>query len=204
MTESKETQSPTASKKSRNIFANLWLALTLLALVMLLVARQKGQISRPPDRPLSNVDLLARVLISEASIGNQAEREAVGLTVINRMKNMRTNQVSDVVTIDGFYHYATDQDPTLYPEYADLARSLLAGDIADFTDGATHFFSPHSMPKQGESRKNFDCEGGLVRYTSLATAKPEEVCTPGWSKYLRYVNLVTTGVRPYYFEFYAE
>lgn len=197
MTESKEKRSLTASKT----FRNRWLFLFLAALFTIFVV-QRGKFSQP--RPSENVDLLARVLLSEASIGSQTEREAVGLTVINRMKNAGTSRVSDVVTVNGFYHYATNQDPTLHPEYADLARSLLAGDIPDFTGGATHFFSPHSMPKRGESRINFDCDGGLVRYLSPSTKKEEDVCTPGWSRYLRYVELQTLGVRPYYFEFYAE
>jgi hypothetical protein len=119
---------------------------------------------RYPKMSDQNVELLARVLISEASIGTDAEREAVGLTVINRMQAAHTNRVSKIVKVGGFYHYAIDQDPSLYPEYSLLAEQLLAGQITDFTNGATHFFSPHSMPKEGESSSGFDCDGGYSRY----------------------------------------
>ncbi len=151
-----------------------------------------------------NVQILARVLISEASIGNEAERKAVGLTVINRMKLSNTNKVKDVLAVDGFYHYAINQNPNFYPEYANLAKSLLQGNIVDFTYGATHFFSPYSMPKAGENRTDFDCGGGLVRYIDPITSKQEMICTPSWSKAMRYVNLKNMGIRPYYFEFYTE
>lgn len=151
-----------------------------------------------------NEQLLARILLSEASVGNAQERIAVGLTVINRMKNTSTNKVRDVVTINGVNHYATNQNPSLHPEYAELAKRLLSGQVPDFTKGATQFFSPYSMPKEGESKTNFDCDGGLVKYINPMTSQPIKVCTPGWSKVMNHVDLMPFGVRPYYFEFYAQ
>lgn len=175
----------------------VWLAIGLLLCFGLWLMRGKV----PVD---SNEGLLARVLISEASIGNWAEREAVGLTVVNRMRQRATDRVGDVVYEGGFYHYAIDQDPTLFPEYARLAHRLLAGQVDDFTGGATHFFSPYSMPKEGEPTQNFDCLGGWVSYRLPESDREVNVCTPGWSRVLRYLDLQPFGIRPYYFEFYAE
>lgn len=168
-----------------------------MALIDLSILRENIELSK------KNEQLLARVLISEASIGNEQERIAVGLTVINRMKKVSTNKVKDVVRVNGFNHYATNQDPSLYPEYTALAKRLLSGQIQDFTTGATHFFSPYSMPKEGESKTNFDCDGGFLSYINPESSQPVAVCTPGWSKVMRHVDLSAFGVRPYYFEFYA-
>ncbi len=156
------------------------------------------------DPPSVNSQLLARVLISEASIGNDMERQAVGLTIINRMKQQKTPNVRDVIRRYGFPQYATNQDPSDYPEYFLLAQSLLSGHIKDFTKGATHFFSPYSMPKKGQSQRNFDCGGGYMRYRNPNNRRFEMICTPSWSKSFRYVNLQKLGVRPYFFEFYAQ
>jgi hypothetical protein len=161
-----------------------------------------GRSLRYPITSDQNVELLARVLMSEASIGTDAERKAVGLTVINRMEAAHTKRVSKIVKVGGFYHYAIDQDPTLYPEYARLAEQLLTGQIEDFTNGATHFFSPYSMPKEGESTAGFDCEGGYSRYRNPFSNIAEMVCTPGWSTALEYVYLSDRNIRPYYYEFY--
>ncbi|MEI6428769.1 MAG: hypothetical protein WCO45_10350 [Pseudanabaena sp. ELA607] len=202
-----------ANHNVKNIFAgdhaDAWwrnhLLLVLIIIIFLVVVitdlYQKPVVIDPPS---VNGRLLARVLISEASIGNNMERQAVGLTVINRMKHQKTPNVKDVITRYGFAQYATNQDPTGYPEYFLLAQNLLSGQIKDFTKGATHFFSPYSMPKKGQSKKNFDCDGGYMRYRNPKTRRVEMICTPSWSKTFRYVNLQKVGVRPYFFEFYAQ
>ncbi|MEE3717834.1 cell wall hydrolase [Tumidithrix elongata RA019] len=184
------------------------LAIALLTFAVILVDSYQNVKELPKkvvvEPVVNNEQILARVLISEASIGNKSERQAVGLTVINRMKKAGSKNVQEVVKAGNFYHYAIDQDPTLYPEYAELAKQLLAGKVRDFTGGATHFYSPYSMPKKGEKNHGFDCEGGFVRYTNPETNKPVLICTPSWSKTLRYIDLAHAGIRPYYFEFFAE
>lgn len=197
----------------RNIFAgrhrkSWWRTHLLLVLIILVfVAVVITDLYQRPariDAPSVNERWSARVLISEASIGNDVERQAVGLTIINRMKQQKTPNVRDVITRYGFAQYATNQDPANYPEYFLLAQGLLSGHIKDFTKGATHFFSPYSMPKKGQSKKNFDCDGGYVRYRNPKSRRLEMICTPSWSKSFRYVNLQKLGVRPYFFEFYAQ
>ncbi|CAN1211374.1 hypothetical protein TUMEXPCC7403_14325 [Tumidithrix helvetica PCC 7403] len=189
----------------RRNFLPLAIALLTFALILVDSYENVKDIPKIVVEPVTdNEQMLARVLISEASIGNKSERQAVGLTVINRMKKTGSKNVQEVVKAGNFYHYAIDQDPSLYPEYAELAKQLLAGKIRDFTGGATHFYSPYSMPKKGEKNHGFDCEGGFVRYTHPETNKPVLICTPSWSKTLRYIDLVQVGIRPYYFEFFAE
>lgn len=53
--------------------------------------------------------------------------------------------------------YATNQHPTA--EAMRIARAVLAGTIADPTGGATHFYSPISMPAEGQDTTGYDVWG---------------------------------------------
>jgi hypothetical protein len=86
-----------------------------------------------------NIANLATVLMSEASVGNDAERASVGFTVLNRLKNTGETSVHQV-----WNAYVHNQSPT--EGMIALARQLLAGQRVDITDGSTHFYSPRSMP----------------------------------------------------------
>jgi len=104
-----------------------------------------------------NVDRLARVLTAECQHKcNAQETQGVGSTVINRMNRDGTNDVSDVVG-RGAYAIADTANPTM----VGMARGLLSGSIPDNTGGATHFYSPNSMPKAGADTQGWDIGGGL-------------------------------------------
>ena len=78
--------------------------------------------------------------MSEASIGTQEERVAVGWTVLNRLDSGRFgNNIEDIVKSG----YAYNQEPT--QEITALAKDLLERKIQDSTARSTHFFSPRSM-----------------------------------------------------------
>jgi len=108
----------------------------------------------------ANVDALATIVMSEASIGNAAERTTVAYSVLNRMKRNKKDSVKDVQGA-----YATNQQPT--KEIKDFVASLLKCEVADNSAGATHFYSPRSMPKEGDENKpgfeRFDTRGGLEK-----------------------------------------
>ncbi len=42
-----------------------------------------------------------------------------------------------------------------------LASNIQSGGVADNDDGATHFYSPRSMPKEGDPTGGFDVGAGL-------------------------------------------
>ena len=137
----------------------------------------------------SNIADLSKVIMSEASIGNQVERTAVGFTVVNRMLRNKVTSVSDV-----WGTYAHRQTPI--PEITSLSSQILSGKIPDPTSGATHFYSPLSMPREGDPTSGYDVGGGLERVPPLSY----KTYRPSWS--LTYTLITVAGTRPAYYKFY--
>lgn len=171
----------------------------------------------PTTPPVSENDIywLAKAIMSEASIGTVKEQIAVGWTVINRLDSGRFGSSIEYIVKNG---YAYNQEPT--EEVKALAKKLLERQIQDPTEGAMYFFSPRSMPKEGEDTTGFDVGGGLhqvpfddqdVKVWYPSWAKPEEgmVITEDTIRYLtdekipqkkEWRNL--SGIRNWYFMFY--
>ena len=103
-----------------------------------------------------NARNLADLIYTEARGEGEKAQIAVGATVLNRMRRNGTDRVDDV---RGGYSYLTPA-PADKPAPA-IARGLLVNSIKDPTNGATHFYSPKSMPKQGDKVSGFDIGGGL-------------------------------------------
>lgn len=129
--------------------------------------------------------------MSEASIGNDAERIAVGSTALNRMHRDSTNDVTDV-----WDAYSHGQDPV--PEITTLATNLLNGSIGDNSNGATHYYSPRSMPKEGDATSGYDVGGGLEQTQGVNGRNYK----PSWS--LTYTPKAVSGARPAYFKFFRQ
>lgn len=147
-----------------------------------------------------NIETLATILKSEASIGNNAERFAVGATVVNRCKRNKTNNVKDVARA-----YATNQKPTPNDPktpndtiYYDLAETILSDGFKDPTGGATHYYSPRSMPMEGDDVKGSDVKGGLEQTPGLRKKNYK----PGWAN--TFDACPVPGVREPYFKFYKQ
>jgi hypothetical protein len=136
-----------------------------------------------------NITNLATVLMSEASIGNDPERASVGFTVLNRLSDAGETSVNQV-----WNAYAHNQSPT--PDLVALARQLLGGQRADITEGSTHFYSPRSMPKEGQATGGFDVGGGL----ELVPPLPTKTFAPSWVNTMEFVDV--PGVRPAFYKFY--
>ena len=152
-----------------------------------------------------DIEWLATVIASEAgSIHDKGswvrctdeERAAVGWTVINRL-NAGTygKSIRNIVTAQA--QYAHNQEPNA--EVKELARKLLAGTIEDTTGGATHFFSPISMPKEGEPTAGFDTGGGIHNVSGIGS----KIYFPSWTDTMTYVGDLK-NVRKSYFMFYRS
>ncbi|WP_394347995.1 SH3 domain-containing protein [Natronorubrum halophilum] len=136
-----------------------------------------------------NVDDLARVITSEASISETPARTAVGFTVLTRMEQQGVSTVRDV-----WGAYARNQSPTA--EITSLADDILRCAVSDNSGGATHFYSPMSMPKEGEDTSGYDTSGGLEWTEGLDRRNYR----PGWALDLEYVPV--DGVPEREFKFY--
>jgi hypothetical protein len=137
------------------------------------------------------VTMLAAVIVSEASVGNQEEQRAVAWTFRNRLDRGLS-----------LLSYAMDRTPNR-EWYFELAREVLTAPAeADVTTGATHFFSPRSMPLQGQEERCktqggiYDCDGGLVFVEGLDAP----AYAPFW--HLLYEWLPVEGIRKTHFLFY--
>lgn len=150
---------------------------------------------RPKDAS-QEIECLATALMSEASIGTNEERVAVAWTIFNRADSPSfPNTVCDAVYQGG--QYATNQEPT--QEILDLATSLISDRGTDPTGGATHFFSPISMPREGAATRGYDVGGGLHEVTGI----DKNVYFPSWTLTMVPAGDIT-GVRPAYYMFYRE
>lgn len=120
-----------------------------------------------------NVENLARVIMSEAGIYNEAEQTAVGYTLVNRMARNNTKSVSAA-----WHGYTHGQSPTASVKI--LAKQILSGALPDPTNGATHFYSPQIMPAENEKTKGYDVAGGLEQVSGLPakTYKPSFTLPP--------------------------
>jgi hypothetical protein len=136
----------------------------------------------------TNIGDLARVIMSEGSIGNETERTCVGFCVVNRMTE------GFVSVRDVWAAFARNQDPT--PEIVALATSILSKQVSDPSGGCTHFYSPRSMPKQGEPTAGFDVGGDLELVPPLTSL----TFAPSWAKTMTYVPIAE--VRPDFFKFF--
>ncbi len=148
-----------------------------------------------------NIQDLARVVMSEASVGNQAEQSAVAYTILNRMKRNKKNQVQDV-----WGKYAHNQSPS--QKILDFSRDILSCKIADNSAGATHFYSPKQMPPEGKCPKKdfphcsykgvtYDVSGGVEHI-------PGHIGNyrPGFANDSRYDYVDIAKARDWYYKFY--
>jgi hypothetical protein len=134
--------------------------------------------------------MLAMIVVSEASVGNEEEQRAVAWTFRNRLDRGLA-----------LTSYAMDQTPRR-EWYFELAREVLTSPPeTDVTKGATHFFSPCSMPLQGQEARCkpngiYNCDGGLVYVEGLDAP----AYAPFW--HLLYEWLPVEGIRKTHFLFY--
>ena len=140
-----------------------------------------------------NVWALSKIITSEAGyyIATEAERRAVAYTVLNRMDRNGTNDVTDV-----WDAYAYSEDPT--SESLALAEDVLTCSVPDNSKGATHFYSPVSMPKEGESTDGYSVGGGLEWTPGLE----DRNYRPSWA--VEFPRGYVPGAAPKRFKFYRQ
>jgi Cell Wall Hydrolase len=132
-------------------------------------------------QPQTNVECLAAVIMSEASLGTQEERVAIAWVIFNRVSSPSFPNTICGVALEP-RQFATNQNPTT--EILNLARSLISHPGIDPIGGATYFFSPISMPKEGDPTDGFDVGGGLHTVPGISG----RVYFPSWTNTLYWVG----------------
>ena len=152
------------------------------------------------DTHEQNVRDLARVMTSEAGgKPGEAAQIAVGWCLRNRMMRNGADRVRQVWS-PAFTHRAALTSMALRD-----AAGILDGTIPDPTDGATHFYTPQAMPKEGGSVAGRDVGGGLESVVGVVVKRggpPVRNYRPAWS--LRFVRKPTPEVPEQFFKFYRQ
>ncbi|GAI96788.1 unnamed protein product, partial [marine sediment metagenome] len=157
-----------------NVFVGLTDAGTWTAQVINPGNRQSNTYSFPVVTQIpEDIYWLSKALMSEASVGTLEEQISVGWTVLNRFHSGSYGSSIEQVVKGG---YVYNQEPT--STITTLADDLLQDKLSDPTSGATYFFSPISMPKEGESTSGFDVGGGLHEVPGTS----HKVYFPSWAK----------------------
>ena len=144
-----------------------------------------------------NINDLARIIASEARGLNETAQAMVGWTVVNRTKQRHLTRVSEVWANGNYAHSHMATAMGLR-----LAESILNGSAMDISQGATYFYSPTSMPKEGE-RPSFhaDVSGGLESVSGvMKNGRPIRNFRPGWA--VRYTYVRVPGIQEKEFKFY--
>ncbi len=129
-----------------------------------------------------NIADLADLMWTEARGAGEAAMIAVAWALRNRMLRNKTRRVDE--TWHGFSH---GEKPTGRDRFKVemLAQSILDGSRPDPTHGATHFYSPVTMPKEGASkteRAGFDLTDELESVPGvMESGKAVRDYPPSWA-----------------------
>ncbi len=127
----------------------------------------------------------------------------------NRMLRNRDKRVAE--DWQGYNHkpYAADPSGELseFRKAQEIAVGVLNGTLADPTNGATHFYSPQSMRKEGEPVKREDIGGGLEDVPGVhARHSSQHVRNyrPVWSITPSFTQNTVPGILDREFKFYKQ
>ena len=130
---------------------------------------------------------------------NETEQTMVDWTVVKRMKNQYFQRLSEVWLNGNSAHGSP-------PTYTSLriAEGILTGTIADISQGATHFYSPSTMPKKGQTiRHGMDLGGGLESVIgAFEHGRPIENYLPRWAA--SYPRIFVPGIQDKDFKFFKK
>ncbi|MDR3435491.1 hypothetical protein [Telmatospirillum sp.] len=150
-----------------------------------------------------NVQLLAKLIVTETD-GLEKDSPnapiAVGWTVVNRMKRNGTTHIDQA-----WHGYRHGKNATATA--IATAKGILNGTIPDPSDGATHFYTPNIMPKEGDDTDGCDVSGGLESVPGVVVkgdkiVKPVRNYRPGFAA--SFTEKAVFGVPPAVFKLYQQ
>ncbi len=144
---------------------------------------------------MANIRDLASVIETEARGLEPVVKAAVGHVVLNRMRRNKTAAVRNVW--NGFVHVRPPGRESLT-----IARAILSGASKDTTNGATHFYTPASMPWEGRLTGGRDVGGGLEQVPGIKDERGVPIRTYRPKYAAEFTPIEVKGVSPLVFKFY--
>lgn len=144
-----------------------------------------------------NVTNLAKLIVTESGGLSRVTQTAVGWTVRNRMTRNGTTEVDRAW--HGYQHGKAATATALV-----IAKGILDGTIPDPTGGATHFYTPKIMPKEGDDTTGVDVGGGLESVEGVVDDDGNPVKNYRPSFAATFTEKVVPGVAPAIFKFYQQ
>jgi spore germination cell wall hydrolase CwlJ-like protein len=172
-------------------------------------SRAAAPADKEAARKERNVKELARIMYAEARGPGVAAMEAVGHTVVNRMKR---NGAADVAAVSHGYskgalpEHPTGDDQVARNQALQLARDILEGRSNDPTRGATHYYTPERMAKEGEPTGKDDVKGGLEQVPGVIDkdSKPIKNYRPSFATSEQFSQITVPNVPENKFKFYRK
>lgn len=145
-----------------------------------------------------NIHELAALIMTESGGQGPLAETAVGWVVMNRMKR------NGVASVDRVWNPAFRHGKAPHAGELAIARGIFSGKTADPTRGATHFYTPQAMPKDGDDTTGRDVGGGLETVAGVVDddGKPVRNYRPGWVAGM--TQQIVAGVPESIFKFYRQ
>ena len=137
--------------------------------------KKKPSDRQPTFEDFPVVDILARVIWGEAEGEGAEGMQAVGNVILNRAnikdKNIpevmfRKDQFSAIGDKDRFNAMINlSSDNPQYIQALEISKKLLAGELDDITNGATHFYNPNTANMELDWIKQYPVVTTIGKHT---------------------------------------
>ena len=137
--------------------------------------KKKPSDRQPTFEDFPVVDILARVIWGEAEGEGAEGMQAVGNVILNRanIKNknipevmFRKDQFSAIGDKDRFNSIINlSPDNPQYIQALEISKKLLAGELDDITNGATHFYNPNTANMELDWIKQYPVVTTIGKHT---------------------------------------
>ena len=137
--------------------------------------KKKPSDRQPTFEDFPGVDILARVIWGEAEGEGAEGMQAVGNVILNRA-NIKNKNIPEVMFRKDQFSAIGDKnrfnsminlspDNPEYIQALEISKKLLAGELDDITNGATHFYNPNTANMELDWIKQYPVVTTIGKHT---------------------------------------